>query len=55
MFSVTLYMLRQTLCRLAPPCSFHFPLPCFSDVAEARSYIVATVLLRITGFGRVVR
>jgi hypothetical protein len=44
MFSVTLYMLKQTLCRLAPP--FHLPFPSFSDVAEAQSYSASTVPIR---------
>jgi hypothetical protein len=43
MFFVALYMLRQILCHLAPPCPFHLPCPSFSDVAEARSYVAATV------------
>jgi hypothetical protein len=45
MFSVTLYMLRQTLCRLAVPCAFHLSFLSFSDVAEAQSYFASTVLL----------
>jgi hypothetical protein len=36
-------MLRQTLCRLSPPCPFHLPFPSFSDMAEAHSYVAATV------------
>jgi hypothetical protein len=44
-FSVTLYMLRQALCRLAPPCPFQLPFPYFSDVAKARSYFASTVLV----------
>jgi hypothetical protein len=40
-FSVTLYVLRETLCRLAPPPPR--PLPSFSDVAKARCYFAATV------------
>jgi hypothetical protein len=43
MFLVVLYILRQTLCRLAPPCPFHLLFPSFSDVAEARSYFASTV------------
>jgi hypothetical protein len=43
MFSVALYMLRQTLCRLAAPCPFYLPLPSFSDVTEAQSYSASTV------------
>jgi hypothetical protein len=43
MFSVALYMLRQTLCCLAPPCPFSLLFPTFSDVAEAHSYVAATI------------
>jgi hypothetical protein len=45
MFSVTLYMLRQALCHLASPCSFHFPILSYSDVVQALSYFASTVLL----------
>jgi hypothetical protein len=38
-------MLRQTLCRLAPPCHFHLTFPSFSDVAEALSYSASNVPL----------
>jgi hypothetical protein len=34
MFSVILYMLRQTVDNRAPPCSFHPPPP-YCDVSEA--------------------
>jgi hypothetical protein len=37
-------MLRQTLCRLAPPCPFHLPFTSYCDVAQARSYFASTVL-----------
>jgi hypothetical protein len=49
MFSVTLSMLRQTLCRLALPCPSQLPFPSFSDVAEAQSYFASTVLPRPLG------
>jgi hypothetical protein len=42
-FSITLHRLRQTLCRLAPPCPFHLLFPSFSDVPEAPSYSASTV------------
>jgi hypothetical protein len=38
-----LYMLRQALCRLAPPCPFHLPLPSYCDVPQARIYYAFTV------------
>jgi hypothetical protein len=47
MFSVTIYMLRQTLCRLASPYPFHLPFTSYCDVAQARSYFVSTVLVDI--------
>lgn len=43
MFSLTVNMLKQTLCCLAHPCPFHHPFPSFSDVAEARRYSVPGV------------
>jgi hypothetical protein len=49
MFSVTLFLLRQTLCRLAPPCPFHLPFPSFSDVAEARSCFACIVVMSLGG------
>jgi hypothetical protein len=47
MFSITLYVFRHTLRRLAPPCSFHIPFPSFSDVAEARSYVFANEMMEV--------
>jgi hypothetical protein len=43
MFSVKVYMLRQTLFRLAPPCPFHLPFAFSCDVAQARSHFASTV------------
>jgi hypothetical protein len=42
MFSVILYMLRQTLCRLASPCPFYRPFPSYCDVSQARIYFAST-------------
>jgi hypothetical protein len=48
MFSVALYVLRQTVCLLAAPCPFQLPFPSFSDAAKAQSYSASTVMnLRI--------
>jgi hypothetical protein len=43
MFSETLYMFRQTLCRLSASCLFHLPFPSFGDAAEAQIYSASTV------------
>jgi hypothetical protein len=49
MFSVALYMLRQTLCRLAPRSPFHLSFPSFSDAAEALRYSASTCTIKTTG------
>jgi hypothetical protein len=46
MFSVALYMLRQTLCRLGARCPVHHTFPSFSDVADDQSYSASTVRAR---------
>jgi hypothetical protein len=46
MFSVIVYVLRQTLCRLAPAC----PFPSHCDVAQARSFFAITVDVVYTGW-----
>jgi hypothetical protein len=46
MFSVMLYMLRQTIDNRAPPLLFPSFLPSYCDVSEARSYFASSIKVK---------
>jgi len=51
MFSVILYMLRQTVDNRAPLLLFPSFSPSYCDVSEARSYFASTILIFVGATG----